>query len=288
VLVLDNAPTLDEKYDHFAEPDDRLIDRMTHPYRILDPSHPHPEFAGKCALTVMAKAPRPGKVKTRLSPPLTSEQASDLNACFLRDTVASLHAATLTAHAEWVISYTPIGEEAAFRGILHEGALLIPQRGDGFGERLLATAQDLLACGFAAVCLIDSDSPTVPTAEFVRATESLLAQGQRAVLGPSEDGGYYLIGLQQPHAHLFEDIAWSTSVVTKQTLQRAAEIHLPVELLREWYDVDDANSLTRLHAEFFDPHSHLPRGYPAPETRAYIAEFRNTLPSPALAMESPA
>ncbi len=261
---------------------------MTHPYRILDPSQPKPEFAGKCALTVMAKAPRPGKVKTRLSPPLTPEQASDLNACFLRDTVASLYAATVKAPAEWVISYTPIGEEAAFRGILRDGALLVPQRGDGFGERLLATAQDLFACGFAAVCLIDSDSPTVPTAEFVRATESLLAQGQRAVLGPSEDGGYYLLGLQQPHAHLFEDITWSTSVVTKQTLQRAAEIHLPIELLREWYDVDDANSLARLQAEFFDPQNNLPRGFAAPETRAYLAQLPTPSHTPHIEVESPA
>jgi rSAM/selenodomain-associated transferase 1 len=246
---------------------------MTHPYRILDPSYANPEFAGKCALTVMAKAPRPGKVKTRLSPPLTPEQASDLNACFLRDTVASLHAATIQACAEWVISYTPVGEEAAFRGILPDNARLIPQRRDGFGERLLATAEDLFACGFAAVCLIDSDSPTVPTTEFARAAELLLAPGRRAVLGPSEDGGYYLIGLQAPHRRLFEDITWSTSVVTEQTLQRAAEIHLPVDLLREWYDVDDANSLARLHAEYFDPLSAVPRGYAAPGTRSYLAKL---------------
>jgi rSAM/selenodomain-associated transferase 1 len=261
---------------------------MTQPYRILEPSHSNPAFTGKCAYTVMAKAPRPGKVKTRLSPPLTPEQASDLNACFLRDTVASLHAATLAAHAEWVISYTPIGEELAFRGILHEGALLIPQRGDGFGERLLATAQDLFACGFAAVCLIDSDSPTVPTEEFVRAAELLLAPCQRAVLGPSEDGGYYLIGLQQPHAHLFEDITWSTAVVTAQTLQRAAKIQLKVELLRKWYDVDDAASLARLHTEFFDPHSNIPKGYSAAESRAFFAQLPINLGSSSIEMESPA
>jgi len=259
---------------------------MTHPYRILDPSHPNPEFTNKCALTVMAKAPRPGKVKTRLSPPLTPEQASDLNACFLRDTVASLHAAALNAPAGWVISYTPVGEESAFRGILPDGALLIPQRGDGFGERLLATAEDLFACGFSAVCLIDSDSPTVPTSEFARAAELLLNPGQRAVLGPSEDGGYYLIGLQKPVAKLFDRIAWSTSVVTAQTLQRAAEIDLLVELLREWYDVDDATSLARLQAELFDPHSNLPRGYPAPETRAYLAQSRLDSQKASVAMET--
>ena len=261
---------------------------MTHPYRILDRSRTNPDFAGKCALTVMAKAPRPGRVKTRLSPPLTPGQAADLNACFLRDTVASLRTAALKASAEWVISYTPPGEEAAFHGILPDSALLIPQRGDGFGERLLATAEDLFACGFAAVCLIDSDSPTVPTEEFVRAAVLLLASGERTVLGPSEDGGYYLLGLQQPCARLFEDITWSTSIVTEETLQRAAEIQLPVELLREWYDVDDAASLARLQAEFFDPRSTVPQGYRAPATREYLAQLATISASTAVAMESPA
>jgi len=244
---------------------------MDYPFRILDLSRPSAEFAGKCALAVMAKAPRPGKVKTRLSPPLTPEQASVLNACFLRDTVASLHEATLSGPAEWVISYTPVGEEAAFQGILDEGALLLPQRGDGFGERLVATAEDLFACGFSAVCLIDSDSPTVPTEEFATAAKRLLAAGNRAVLGPSEDGGYYLIGLQKPMAHLFEDIAWSTDVVTAQTLERAVEAGLPVELLQPWYDVDDEDSLGRLYEELFDQRSALPRGYAAPHTRDYLA-----------------
>ncbi len=246
---------------------------MTHPYRILDPSQPSSEFAGRCALAIMAKAPCPGKVKTRLNPPLTPEQASDLNACFLRDTVASLHAATLAAPAEWIISYTPIGEEAAFDGILHKGALLIPQRGDGFGERLLATAQDLFACGFAAVCLIDSDSPTVPTSQFVAAATTLLREGERAVLGPSMDGGYYLLGMRRPIAELFQEIAWSTEVVASQTLDRAAEINLPVEVLWLWYDVDDAESLGRLHDELLDPRYRLKRGYPAPHTRAYLAQI---------------
>ncbi len=261
---------------------------MTHPYRILDPANPSPKFNGKCALAVMAKAPRPGKVKTRLSPPLAPEQASNLNACFLRDTVASLHAATRTASAEWIISYTPIGEESAFNGILPDGALLIPQRGDGFGERLLATAEDLFACGFAAVCLIDSDSPTVPTAEFVRAAHHLLAAGKRAILGPSEDGGYYLIGMQQPVANLFERITWSTAAVTSQTIERAAEISLPVELLQEWYDVDDAHSLSRLHAEFFDPESNLPKGYAAPHTHGYLAQLPTAADKQALEMGTPA
>ncbi len=246
---------------------------MTHPFQILDPARPSRDFAGKCALAVMAKAPRPGKVKTRLSPPLTPEQASDLNACFLRDTVACLHEATLAALAEWVISYTPQGEEAAFAGILPERAFLLPQRGVGFGERLLTTAEDLFACGFSAVCLIDSDSPTVPSTEFVTATQRLLSSEECAILGPSEDGGYYLIGLQQPHPQLFERISWSTDLVTAQTLDRAAGIDLQIHLLRQWYDVDDESSFSRLQSELLDPQTMYPRGYAAPHTRAYITRL---------------
>ncbi len=251
---------------------------MSHPFRILDPSRPNANFAGKCALAIMAKAPRPGKVKTRLSPPLTSEQAAELNACFLRDTVASLKQAALTTSAEWIISYTPVGEEAAFADILESGALLIPQRGDGFGERLLHTAGDLFACGFSAVCLIDSDSPTVPVDAFTTAVTLLLDRERRVVIGPSEDGGYYLIGLQTADSRLFEDIAWSTEFVTEQTLARAAEIDLPAHLLQRWYDVDDAASLTRLHSEFLNLSGDVPQGYAAPHTRHYLAGFSASEP----------
>ncbi|MBE7182150.1 MAG: DUF2064 domain-containing protein, partial [Terriglobus roseus] len=107
----------------------------------------------------MAKAPRPGKVKTRLAPPLTLDQSAALNICFLRDTTANI--ATIAGGAG-VLCYTPVGDESAFAGIAPDGFELIPQRGDGFGERLHLAATDLLACGFGAVCLIDSDSPTLP------------------------------------------------------------------------------------------------------------------------------
>lgn len=245
---------------------------MTDLFRILDPRTRSAEFAGKCALAIMAKAPRPGRVKTRLSPPLTPEQASALNACFLRDTVASLGAAALETPAEWVVSYTPAGEESAFHGILPPGALLVPQRGEGFGERLLHTVEDLLTSGFSSVCLIDSDSPTVPTAEYVVAVRYLAGAGEQAVLGPSEDGGYYLLGVQSAVAKLFERIAWSTPLVAEQTMARASEIKLPVRLLRRWYDVDDATSLRRLEAELFHSGAGAAQGYLSPHTREYLAE----------------
>ena len=160
-----------------------------------------------------------------------------------------------------------MGQEAAFSGILPETTLLVPQRGDGFGERLLLTATDLFACGFGAVCLIDSDSPTVPTAEFAQAAR--LLREDRVVLGRSDDGGYYLLGLRAPHASLFERISWSTELVAAQTAERAAEAGLPLAELATWYDVDDARTLERLRAELAGSGP----GYSAPHTRAYLSRL---------------
>lgn len=194
----------------------------------------------------MTKAPAPGKVKTRLTPPLSPEEAACINTCFLRDLSRSIEFATKTAPACGVAIYTPIGAEAAYDEILPGGFLMVPQRGDGFGERLRFAVADLLAAGFHSVCLINSDSPTVPSANFAEAATELAKPGDRVVLGPSDDGGYYLIGLKILHRQLFEGIDWSTERVLEQTLARAAEAGLPVHQLPFGFDVDDRNTLRRL------------------------------------------
>jgi glycosyltransferase A (GT-A) superfamily protein (DUF2064 family) len=126
---------------------------------------------------------------------------------------------------------------------------LLPQRGESFGDRLHFAARDLFKCGFASVCLIDSDSPTVPAQNFAEAVELLSRSQDRVVLGPSDDGGYYLIGLKNPHREIFARIDWSTARVLEQTVQRANEIGLDVKLLPVGYDIDDAASLRRLYNE---------------------------------------
>lgn len=218
-------------------------------YKLLDPHLP-PEAdadrSGLCALAIMAKAPRAGKVKTRLSPPLTLEQTAALNICFLKDTAETLHS---IPGAAGLICYTPVGDEAAFDDLFPADFALIPQRGDGFGERLLAAAKDILACGFASVCLIDSDSPTVPSVAFAQAVEALQRPGDRVVLGPSHDGGYYLIGLKLAHPEPFERITWSTASVAEETRARCREAGLELVELPLWYDVDDAATLALLEAE---------------------------------------
>jgi len=218
-------------------------------YPILDPTKAIGARTGQCALAVMAKAPRPGKVKTRLSPPLTLEESAAINVCFLRDTTENIAAVSMSGEAAGVISYTPVGDEALFDNLLPSAFALIPQRGDEFGERLLATAEDLLGCGYGSVCLIDSDSPTVPAAAFEQAVAELERPGDRIVLGPSQDGGYYLIGLKRAHPELFDGISWSTSAVFEETVAAAQAARLEIVTLPLWYDVDDAATLEVLTGE---------------------------------------
>jgi rSAM/selenodomain-associated transferase 1 len=217
----------------------------------------------------MAKAPRAGEVKTRLVPPLTLREAAELNICFLRDMAANIKSVSETEAASGLVVYTPSGSESAFAGVLPAGFGLLVQRGASLGERLCNATHDLLREGYGAVCLINSDSPTLPNSILVRAIESLAIGGDRVVLGAAEDGGYYLIGLKHPHRNLFSGIAWSTPDVLARTRQRAAEIDLPVEMLPPWYDVDDAETLHRLCEELFFTSS-VNGAYPAPHTRAFL------------------
>ena len=122
-----------------------------------------------------------------------------------------------------------------------------------FGDCLLRTIEEIFARGHRSAVVLNSDSPTLPTAFLVETAEALARPGDRAVLGPSSDGGYYLLGLKTAHRRLFEDIAWSTERVAEQTLERAAEIGLDVYRLPVWYDVDDVESLRRLQSELGRP-----------------------------------
>jgi uncharacterized protein len=262
------------------------------PFRVLDPNLPERMAHGGCALAVMTKAPQAGRVKTRLVPPLTPEEAAELNKCFLRDTAAAISTAYSrrpagdaskmqfehagASHSEaataacGIAVYTPVGAESAYNDILPADFSLLPQRGDKFGERLYSAVEDLFNCGFASVCLSDSDSPTVRPESFAEAVELLSGTEDRVVLGPSDDGGYYLIGVKKPHRDLFEQIDWSTDRVLNQTIRRATEIGLEVKLLPSGYDVDDGASLRRLCNELL---ADTTSADIAPHTREFLATF---------------
>jgi rSAM/selenodomain-associated transferase 1 len=237
-------------------------------HQVLDPNRP---FIAEnlCALAVMTKAPRAGQVKTRLVPPLSPQEAALLNVCFLRDTATAIAKAG-GATARGVGVYTPVGAETDYIDILPDDFDLLPQRGDGFGERLAFATADLFQCGFTSVCLIDSDSPTVAADVYAKAVELLSKPTERVVLGPSDDGGYYLIGMKREHPELFQRIDWSTERVLDQTRQRAQEIKVDVSLLPTGYDIDDAASLRRLCNELL---SDKERQDVAPNTRKFLTEL---------------
>ena len=208
-----------------------------------------------CGIAFMAKASAPGRAKTRLVPPLTFDEAADLNTAFLQDVAENLVAADAQIRAAQnaaivgYAAYGPPGSTDFFRRILPAAIGLIEAWLPNFGDCLLHTIDELLSRGHQSAVVLNSDSPTLPTAFLVETAEVLARPGDRAVLGPSTDGGYYLLGLKHPHARMFEDITWSTERVAEQTLARAREIGLDVHRLPTWYDVDDVDALTRLHDE---------------------------------------
>ena len=228
-----------------------------------------------CAVAVMAKAPRPGHSKTRLVPPLSFEQAAAMSAAFLRDTTSNIVQAGRTAPVVPYVAYAPAGLASLLaehvapgtRLVLADGAIEASTRVTGFGRCLLHAIRALLHAGHRAACVLNADGPTLPTEYLTRAAALLADDGDRAVLGPAEDGGYYLLGVKREHAHLFADIAWSTGDVASATRARAVELGLELIELPTWYDVDDAASLARLLAELDGAPG---PGYHAPATRRCV------------------
>jgi uncharacterized protein len=227
----------------------------------------------------MAKASLPGRTKTRLMPPLSAHQAAALNTAFLRDTAANLEAASELANVSGWMAFTPAGSERFFREILPPGIGLIETVAPNFGDCLFHAAATLLTAGHHAACVLNSDSPTLPVSYLLAASAVLSAPGDRVVLGPSTDGGYYLLGIKHPHRRLFDGVDWSTDRVARQTKERAAELGLEVVVLPTWYDVDDLAALRVLIGELIEGRSFRPEGScptPAKWTRAYLATLLGT------------
>lgn len=211
-------------------------------------------------LMVVAKQPAPGQTKTRLCPPLTPTQAADLYTCFLQDTLDLIRAAGF----QGVIGYLPEPAEPYFRHLAPD-MHLTRQCGATLGERLDHLLTEALACGARRAVVMDSDSPTLPV-EYLSLAFEGLAEAD-VVLGPTRDGGYYLIGMKQPHPDLLRCVQMSTPHVLTDTLALAEAANLNVTLLPPWYDVDTIADLHELDQELrqISPHR-------AAATRRWLAE----------------
>jgi rSAM/selenodomain-associated transferase 1 len=222
-------------------------------------------------MAVMGKASVPGRAKTRLIPDIGAENAALLNTAFLKDITTNLLQANGAVPISAYVAYGPAGAEQFFRDHLSAQVSLVECSLPDFGECLFQAISTMLNRGHFAACVVNADSPTLPTGYLVEAATQLALPGDRAVLGPSTDGGYYFLGLKAPHHRLFEEIAWSTPSVAAQTRRRATELGLELVSLEPWYDVDDGLSLRQLQAELAQPLSPPmgePARYPAPHTRA--------------------
>ena len=225
------------------------------------------------AVGIFCKTPMAGLSKTRLSPPLRPEECATLSACFIRDLAATIGEVARDGGTTGYAIYTPAGSERALRDLLPLNFRLQLQCDGDFGTRLVTAMRELLNAGHAGAILVNADSPTLP-ASILRAAVDATRRGG-VVLSPALDGGYTLIGLSRLQERLFADIPWSTPAVHQATVERAAEIGVPVVNVPGWYDIDDAESLSLLQAELAgEP---LPfaqaglSGAPAPATRSYLA-----------------
>jgi hypothetical protein len=218
------------------------------------------------APAIFAKAPIAGQVKTRLCPPLTFEQAAALYRCFLLDSVS--RACTL-ADVHVCLAFTPAQSAPLFRALLQVPLHYAPQRGGSLGEREANLFTELFQAGYERVVILGSDIPTLPLA-YLRDAFALLADPRNdVVIGPSQDGGYYLLGARRLHPALFADIPWSTSTVFTETVEQARRSGLTVAQVPAWYDVDAEEDLQQLVVELTPP-EHAAR---APRTRALLARL---------------
>jgi uncharacterized protein len=211
---------------------------------------------------IVGKAPRPGLTKTRLIPTLSPEGAAALYRGLLLDSVQL----GLGLGWEQVTVVHPQGDEPALSELLPPQVVLLEQPGHGLRDALRHAFAQHFAAGFERVVLIGSDSPTLSMQPLEDACSALKACDLS--IGRSLDGGYYLLGLRQPHPGVFEAIDWSTSRVYAQTLARARGLGLSVHAVQESYDVDEPADLQRLHAELLS----LP-DFVAPSTRAALQQL---------------
>lgn len=196
------------------------------------------------ALLVVAKRPNAGQTKTRLSPPLSSEQAAALYECFLQDTLDLMRQ---VGHVQPVIAYLPESAKDYFSQLAPDFEYIL-QTGPELGVRLDNALTHYLQLGYQSAVIMDSDSPTLPVTCLTAAFEALAGEAD-VVLGPCDDGGYYLIGLKCPAPRLLREVQMSTPHVTADTLALAVAENLRVELLPTWYDVDNVTALNRLAVE---------------------------------------
>lgn len=200
----------------------------------------------KRAVIIMAKAPLAGTVKTRLEPVLSAAQCAGLAACFLRDTV---NKAESLENQSLIIAYSPAGERDYFNRFARKKTSFVEQKGDSLGEKMFSAFEFAFSRNIETAVMIGTDSPTFPAGFIERAFE-LLETDSDAVLGKTEDGGFYLIGLRRLDARIFAGAQWSSAETFAQVRQNIMNLDWRLGEVPAWYDVDEPPDLEQLSGEF--------------------------------------
>ena len=225
---------------------------------------------GKLLLVVVAKAPVPGEVKTRLVPHFSPAEAADLFRCFLQDRIKEMGQ---LKGIDLAVAFTPAETRETFARITSNGFELFAQKGENLGQRLNNVFIEKLARGYDAVSIIDSDTPDLPGAIVEQSFQILMSGEVDAVYGPCDDGGYYLVGMRRPHPELFDDIPWSTEAVLNVTLERAHRLGIRTKLLSGWNDLDTFEDLI----DFYKRHKNqlLSEEWAGKKTMDYLSRLEN-------------
>ena len=218
------------------------------------------------ALVVMLKIPIAGQVKTRLAAQIGKEDATKLYRCFIHDTFSGI---SLLKNIDIIAAYAPQNLINMAQKLAPSGVIAISQKGRDLGERIQNVFSHLFSIGYKKIAIIGADSPDLPT-EYIEKSFLLLKGKTRLVIGPAEDGGYYLIAMSNPSlpiamlsgngnpasllkggevgfaAEIFKDIPWGTGTVFKETIEKAKRAGLKSAVLPQWYDVDEINTLKKL------------------------------------------
>lgn len=193
-----------------------------------------------CALLVFAKVPRPGEVKTRLTPTFTPSEAARIYTAFLRDALRQYECLDVAVR---LYVAPPLPEEGLVG--VPAGVSVHEQEGDGLGERMRNALHDGFAAGHTRLAVVGTDHPTLPSS-FVEQAFAVLDGDPSISIGPSADGGFYLLGMNAQFPALFDGMSYSHDGVLADTLARAKTTGASVNVLPEWYDVDTPADLQRM------------------------------------------
>ncbi|NOY52028.1 MAG: glycosyltransferase [Deltaproteobacteria bacterium] len=221
----------------------------------------------KQALLILAKEPRPGKAKTRMTPPLTPDQAAALSSAFIADTLA---AASQAKGTDIHLFYTPRESYSFFRELAPEGIALIPQQGTDLRERCAHSVSFAFEKGYDRIVQIGTDTPQIRAVHIRKAFAVL--KDYDMTLGPANDGGYYLLALRRPAPSLYDGVEMGTERVLPKMLDNARNMGLSIRFMPEWIDADTFEDLLDLQRD--------PQQIPGRSTRGFLAALDRKGPPP--------